>query len=106
MSTIEAPTPPQHITALQRANRVRLARAELKGKIARGEVSAASVLIDRPWEAETMSIYDLLTSQHRWGRSRARRFCLSVSILEGKHLGALTERQRLEVVARLNGITP
>ena len=49
---------PQHLQALERANAVRLARAALKRAIACGEVSAADVILDAPWEAESIA-FDL-----------------------------------------------
>ena len=58
---------PQHMRALAQANRVRLARAELKRQVAEGEMTAQAIVLDCPWEAESMAIADLLTSQHRWG---------------------------------------
>jgi len=85
---------PQHMRALERANLVRLARAELKRAIARGDVSASEVVRDRPWETESMTISELLTSQRRWGRTRARKFLLPLSLNENKQLGTLTSRQR------------
>ena len=81
--------------ALARANRVRLARAELKRSIARGEVDAAEVIRDCPWETESMTLAELLTSQRRWGRTRARKFLLALALNENKRLGTLTARQRL-----------
>jgi hypothetical protein len=73
---------------------VRLARAELKRAIARGDVEAADVVRDCPWETESMTISELLTSQRRWGRKRARKFLLPLSLNENKQLGTLTSRQR------------
>ena len=90
-STIDAP---QHMQALARANRVRLARAELKRSIARGDVEAADVIRDCPWETESMTLAELLTSQRRWGRTRARKFLIGLSLSENKRIGTLTERQR------------
>jgi len=86
---------PQHMQALQRANEVRLARAELKRRVAAGEVSAAEVILECPWEAESMPVADLLTSQRRWGTTRCRRLLAGIPITETKAIGALTERQRL-----------
>jgi hypothetical protein len=80
--------------ALARANRVRLARAELKRSIARGDVEASEVVRDCPWETESMTLAELLTSQRRWGRTRARKFLLGVALNENKRLGTLTPRQR------------
>ena len=80
--------------ALERANLVRLARAELKRSIARGEIDASEVVRECPWETESMTIAELLTSQRRWGRTRARKFLLPLSLNENKQLGTLTSRQR------------
>jgi hypothetical protein len=85
---------PQHMQALARANRVRLARAELKRSIARGDVDAADVIRECPWETESMTLAELLTSQRRWGRTRARKFLLGLALNENKRLGTLTARQR------------
>ena len=85
---------PQHMQALARANRVRLARAELKRSIARGDVEAAEVIRECPWETESMTLAELLTSQRRWGRTRARKFLLGLALSENKRLGTLTSRQR------------
>ena len=52
---------PQHMLALAQANRVRLARAELKRQVAEGEATVAEIVLGRPWETESMSIADLLT---------------------------------------------
>ena len=43
---------PQRLRALERANEIRLARAELKRRIAYGEVSAAEVILYPPLEAK------------------------------------------------------
>jgi hypothetical protein len=85
---------PQHIRALERANRVRLARAELKRRVALQMTSAAEVVLDNPWEAASMELSDLLMSQRRWGRARCRRVLLSLGLPENKQIGTLTERQR------------
>src|SRR3954454_15757947 len=85
----------QHLRALEYANRVRLARARLKRKIAAGELSAAEVILTCPWQVHTMKISDLLMSQKRWGRTRCRRLLMAHSVPENKEVGTLTERQRL-----------
>jgi hypothetical protein len=93
---------PQHLRALERANRVRLARAALKRRVASGELSAADVILTCPWEAESMEIADLLLSQRRWGITRVRKFLAAIPISETKAIGTMTERQRLAVSARLS----
>src|SRR3954453_10417978 len=101
-ATATAPAP-QHMQALAQANRVRLARAELKRQVADGELSVAEIVLDCPWEAESMTIGDLLMSQHRWGSTRCRRFLMSVGMNETKTIGSLTDRQRLALAARMRG---
>ena len=91
----------QHLRALEYANRVRLARARMKRKIAAGELSATEVVLNCPWQAHSMSISDLLMSQKRWGRTRCRRLLVSLGITENKQIGTLTERQRLALAAVL-----
>ena len=92
---------PQHMQALELANRVRLARADLKRRICGGEITAAEVVVTCPWETESMAISDLLVSQRRWGRTRCRKFLASIRMSENKTVGSLTERQRRTLAALL-----
>lgn len=94
---------PQHMRALEQANRVRLARAELKRQVAEGMRTVADIVAECPWEADSMTIADLLMSQHRWGRTRCRRFLASIPMAETKTIGSMTDRQRATLTARLNG---
>jgi hypothetical protein len=86
--------PPQRLRALERANAVRLARAELKRRIAEGDASAGEIILEPPDEALSWAIGELLMSQRRWGTTRCRKFLARYHITETKALGALTERQR------------
>jgi hypothetical protein len=88
--------------ALARANRVRLARAELKRSIGRGEVDVAEVIRDTPWETESMTLAELLTSQRRWGRTRARKLLQTLALSENKRIGTLTPRQRALLTSALS----
>lgn len=92
---------PQHLAALARANKVRLARAELKRRIADGVVTAAQVIAECPWEAESMTVADVLQSQRRWGAMRCRRFLLGFHVSETKTVGKLTDRQRAQLASAL-----
>jgi hypothetical protein len=93
-ATATAVRGPQHLHALERANEVRLARADLKRRIADGKLPAADVILNAPWEASSMAVADVLMSQRRWGRTRARRLLQGVQVSETKTLGSMTERQR------------
>jgi hypothetical protein len=94
---------PQHLRALARANEVRLARAELKRQVSEGEISAATVVTECPWEARSMTVAELLTSQRRWGSTRCRRFLQAVPMSENKTIGSMTDRQRHAVAGLLDG---
>src|ERR1700730_3219090 len=91
----------QHMRALARANQVRLARAQLKRKVASEEVGVAEVILECPWEAASMAVADLLMSQRRWGQTRCRRFLAQVLMSETKTVGSMTERQRQTLAAML-----
>jgi hypothetical protein len=80
---------------------VRLARAELKRSIGRGDVPVSRVITECPWEAQTMTLSELLRSQARWGRTRTRKLLSSVGLNENKRLETLTERQRMLLVSQL-----
>jgi hypothetical protein len=96
-----APAGPQYMRALERANKVRLARAELKRRVATGQADVALVILRCPWEAESMAIGDLLMSQRRWGQMRCRKFLSQVPMSEKKQIGSMTERQRRTLAAML-----
>src|SRR5438874_13217143 len=85
---------PQHLQALQRANEVRLARADLKRRIAEGQLSVADVVLRRPPEVDGMAVADVLMSQRRWGRTRCRKFLAAIPLAENKTIGSMTDRQR------------
>ncbi|HEX3509607.1 MAG TPA: hypothetical protein VHT27_00770 [Solirubrobacteraceae bacterium] len=89
-----APAGPQHMRALERANQVRLARANLKRRVATGQLDVADVILSCPWEAESMAVADLLMSQRRWGQTRCRKFLSQIPMSEKKAIGTMTERQR------------
>ena len=95
---------PQHLRALARANEVRLARAELKRQVAEGEITAAHVILECPWEAASMTVSDLLTSQRRWGSTRCRKLLQSIPMSENKTVGSMTERQRTALASLLEGL--
>jgi hypothetical protein len=94
-------TGPQRMQALERANAVRLKRADLKRRIADGRMSAADVILDLPWEATSWPVGELLTSQRRWGSIRAHKLLAGLHISETRPVGDLTERQRRVLAAEL-----
>ena len=103
-ATSIAPAPnqvPQHMQALAEANRVRLARAQLKREVSAGALDTAAIVRECPWQAETMTVGELLRSQRRWGRTRSRKFLAALTLSENRELGRLTMRQRQMLAAEL-----
>jgi hypothetical protein len=84
----------QHMQALQHANKVRLARAALKRKVAEGALPVSDVVLTCPWEAASMTIAELLLSQRRWGATRCSKFLAQIGVPETKTVGSMTSRQR------------
>ncbi len=101
IETATKPPEPQRLRALERANEVRLARAELKRRIANGAISAADVILAPPKEARSWAVGDLLLSQRRWGATRCRKFLVRNQVSETKPLDQLTERQRRLLAGQL-----
>jgi hypothetical protein len=97
-----AKSPQQRRLALERANQVRRARAELRRQLRDGEVLAAETVLLNAHNMDTMTVTDLLSSQRGWGPIRAAKTLRSVSLSERKTLGSLTERQRLTLAAVLS----
>ncbi len=97
----EDPEDPQYMDALRRANVVRLARAQTRREVARGELGVGEVVLTCPRELHTMTVFELLGAQRRWGRKRSRDLLAEVGLPEMKSLGTMTERQRRLVADRL-----
>ena len=97
-----APAGAQHMRALERANKVRLARAELKRGVAEGIIDVAEVILTCPWETDSMAVADLLGSQRRWGQTRVRRFLAVIPMSETKTIGSMTDRQRGRLASELS----
>lgn len=92
---------PQHLTALARANAVRLRQADLKRRVRAGDLrlddllSAHSPLDDDDADAlGRMRVYDLLIAARRCGPTVARKTLSDVLIPEQKRIERMTARQR------------
>lgn len=102
MSTVEIEVP-QHMRALNSANRIRLYRAGLKAEIAVGTTPVARVLLRPTADEVGMTLVCVLKAQRRWGEQRAVKFLQKLRIPESKRVGDATERQRKLIVAELVG---
>ena len=98
--------PAQRLRALEQANAVRLARAELKRRIADGEAQAAEIILDCPEVALRWTVSELLVAQRRWGSTRCRKFLQRNAISELKPIGELTDRQRRLLADQLTECPP
>jgi hypothetical protein len=83
---------PQYIEALERANEVRVARADVKHRVFRGELSIADAL--RLECCQAMTVFELVCSQYRVGLVSARRMLRELRVSEWRKVGDLSERQR------------
>lgn len=98
----------QCMLALGRANEIRVARAELKRRVAFGEIEVADVILQCPSEAHGMAVADLLCSQRRWGQIRCRKLLDALPLSEKlpmsetKTVGSLTDRQRQALATMLS----
>ena len=98
---------PQHMTALQRANEVRLGRAALKREVAgeqdvaRGRARLAALLEDPPSALASLPIGEALLWPRRHGRRTVGRFLVVAGCREHKRVGELTERQRRAIAVAL-----
>ena len=92
---------PDRLLALERANDIRRARAQLKRRIAVGHLSAAQVILECPPEARRWPVAGLLACQRHWGSTTCSKFLARNQISEAKRIGELTERQRRLLAAQL-----
>lgn len=90
----------QHLTALEKANRIRLGRAEVKRRLHAGDVSFKDLILDPPEVIMTMTVYELLISQRQWARTRALRIINKpeLRISETTTIRKLTHRQQKALV--------
>jgi hypothetical protein len=104
-ATITAPdrTTAQRMDALDRANMIRSARAELKRDLKARRKHLVPLLTDPPGWLGSMKILDLLLATPKVGRVKANRVLSRARVSPSKTLGGLSQRQRLELVALLKG---
>ena len=91
----------QRMEALQRANEIRIQRAQLKRDLKAGAVAIGDLLNDPPAYVHTAKVFDLLLSVPKYGRVKAGRLLQTCRISQSKTVSGLSERQRGELVALL-----
>lgn len=87
--------------ALQRANRIRTKRAQLKRELKAGRASIHLLLIEPPYYIETAKVFDLLVAVPKYGRVKANKVLQVVRISPSKTVGGMSDRQRAELISML-----
>jgi hypothetical protein len=88
----------QRMEALQRANDIRSARAQLKRDLKAGRQPIHELLLDPPEYLETAKVFDLLLAVPKYGRVKVNKILSNCRISPSKTIGGLSERQRTELV--------
>jgi hypothetical protein len=89
--------------ALQRANDIRVKRAQLKRDLKAGRVHVEDILADPPDYVSTAKVFDMLLAVPKFGRVKAARFLNQCRISQSKTVAGLSERQRQELVDLFRG---
>jgi hypothetical protein len=89
------------MAALEQANEVRMARAQMRRDLRSGWMSVRVVILDPPDYVKTMYVLDLLMAAPSYGRVKASKILRLCRISTGKTVGGLSERQRGELESML-----
>jgi hypothetical protein len=85
--------------ALQRANDIRVKRAQLKRDLKSGRADIEEILAKPPDYVATAKVFDILMAVPKFGRVKATRFLTQARISQSKTVGGLSDRQRAELIA-------
>lgn len=91
----------QRRAALEHANEIRMGRARLKARLKAGQESVPAILAAPPEAVLTMTVRDLLFAQPMWGHVKVNKVLAESSISLAKTVGALSTRQRVELIDEL-----
>lgn len=91
----------QRLNALDRANEIRTARAQLKKDLKAGQTSIQDLILDPPEWLATAHLFDFMLATPKYGRVKVNRILTQCRISPSKTMGGLSERQRNEVVSYL-----
>jgi hypothetical protein len=92
----------QRMDALQRANEIRMRRAQLKRDLKSGRRSIHELLSEPPEYVETAKVFDMLLAVPKYGRVKANKILVNCRIAPSKTIGGLSERQRRELISLLH----
>jgi hypothetical protein len=91
----------QRMRALQRANEIRSARAQLKRDLKGGKAKIETLLLDPPEYVMSAKAFDMILAVPKYGRVKANKILTQCRISPSKTIGGLSERQRAELVQLL-----
>lgn len=93
-------TPDERRLALEKAQRLRKERAEIRRQLKEGELTLAELLAQEPDEITgRMRVDHILQSLPSVGKKIASKIMDEIGIAESKRLGGLSPRQHTELVA-------
>lgn len=87
----------QRKQALERGNRIRLARANLKRQVKAGIVDVPELILNPPDYVQTMKVADLLGAMRGYGPTKVNKLLVRTRLSPKKTLGGMTTRQRSEL---------
>ena len=87
--------------ALQRANLIRMQRAQLKRDLKAGRQTIQDLLLEPPDFVETAKVFDMLLAVPKYGRVKVNKVLQQCRISPSKTIGGLSQRQRTELVSML-----
>jgi hypothetical protein len=91
----------QRLDALERANKVRSRRAQLKRDLKSGRASIHTLLLEPPEYIGTAKVFDMLLAVPKYGRVKVNKVLTQCRISPSKTIGGLSQRQRDELVKLL-----
>jgi len=100
--TVPVRTAEQRASALERALEVRRDRAALRAALKSGQVSIVEVVGGAAGAWRGVKVRWLLESLPGVGAARADSIMVRLSVPEGRRLGGLTDRQRIELLEVLS----
>lgn len=94
-------TVPQHLSALQKANRIRLASASLKRQVAGREMTLEEAIHHEA--AGSLEVGALLCAIPRVGTTYAEKVCARVPVPSNKRVDEMTLRQKVRLIELMEG---
>jgi hypothetical protein len=101
-SPARASSPEQRSSALKRANKIRVARAQLKKELRKGNIPLGPILAAPPEHVSTAKVVDLLVALPKVGPAKAARLLNKARISQTKTVGELSPRQRIQLIELLH----